>query len=71
MVNKMLKKLSKRSKQYNADPLRDVEVSLEEAEAIIASIREKFEVQDLLDKIHEKMQHLEDDYGYQFSYSAG
>ena len=68
---KMLKKLSKRSKQYNADPLRDVEVSLEEAEAIIASIREKFEVQDLLDKIHEKMQHLEDDYGYQFSYSAG
>jgi len=41
---KMLKKLSKRSKQYAADPLRDIEVSLQEAEEIIAAIREKLEV---------------------------
>jgi len=37
-----LKKLNPRSKQYKTDPLRDIEVSLEEAQKIIARLREKF-----------------------------
>ena len=60
---KVLKKLSKRSKQYNVDPLRDVEVSLEEAEEIIESIREKLEVKDLLDQIREKLASIDNEYG--------
>lgn len=38
---KSLKKLSKRNKYYNSDPLREVEVSLEEAEQIVEELREK------------------------------
>ena len=37
-----LKKLTKRNKRYNDDPLRDVEVSLEEMENIIKILRAKF-----------------------------
>lgn len=36
-----LKKVSKRSKNYASDPLRDVEVSLESLEAIISDLRVK------------------------------
>ena len=39
---KDLKKLNPRAKQYKFDPLRDVDVSLEEAELIIAQLRQKF-----------------------------
>lgn len=37
-----LKKISKRNKNYKADPLSDVEVSLEDAQNIISTLREKF-----------------------------
>lgn len=37
-----LKKLNPRSKQYKIDPLRDVEVSLDEAKMIIAKLKQKF-----------------------------
>lgn len=40
---KSLKKISKRNKNYASDPLRDIEVSLEEAERIISEIRTKLE----------------------------
>lgn len=36
-----LKKLSKRNKNYSIDPLRDVEVSIEDAQSIVSKIREK------------------------------
>ena len=62
---KVLKKLSKRSKQYSVDPLRDVEVSLQEAEEIIEQIKEKLDVQDLLEQIREKIASFETEYSYQ------
>ena len=37
-----LKPLDSRSKYYKADPLRDVKVSLDEVETIIADLRERF-----------------------------
>ena len=37
-----LKKLSKRNKNYEIDPLRDVEVSLDNVQTIIEELREKF-----------------------------
>ena len=40
---KSLKKLTKRSKQYNNDPLRDVEVSLDRASEIAKDIKAKLE----------------------------
>ncbi len=40
---KSLKKLSKNNKNYDADPLRDIKVSLEEAQAIIDDMRRRIE----------------------------
>ncbi len=40
---KMLKKLSKRNRNYENDPLRDIEVKLDEAQELINQMREKLE----------------------------
>ena len=67
---KSLKKVSKNSKLYSVDPLRDVQVSLEEAEEMIAEIKEALEVKRLLEKIQDKVRSLQNE-GYAFEYHIG
>lgn len=54
----MLKKLTKGNKLYEKDPLRDIKVSLEEADEIIADIKDRLESAKLAEQIQERIQYL-------------